>query len=389
MPCGTPSYSTAEYRSPGSGCSPGSREPAGCATQGRRGSLARLAHFADRFLTMRAVALVPACALLIMSAISPARADDAADVQLADRYQQAAERGDATAQMYLGAIHSAGVGRPQSDREAFTWFSRAADGGNAQAQLILSGIYAIGRGVPQSNADAYKWALIAATGNNTAEDKNGAQQLLTQLAKRMSDQEVSAAKKQADTWKPNARPIRQVAPRENAPPPPPPPPAPPNRTQAASEPAKSPPDRVAGLYGIAQQFAKSGNYSEAIRNFDEVLRLSPGDPEALNNRCWARAIVGELDNALKDCNQALQLRPRYGDAFDSRGFVNLRIGRNTNAIDDYDAALSIDPKRASSLYGRGIAKTRRGDAEAGRSDIAAAKAIQASIADEFASYGIR
>jgi TPR repeat protein len=389
MPGGTPSNSAAEYRSPRPGCSRGRRELAGRATRDPRGPLARLARFAEQLLMIRAVALVPVGAILLMSAISPSHADDAADVQLADRYQQAAEKGDATAQMYLGAIHSAGVGRPQSDKEAFAWFSRAADGGNSQAQLILSGIYAIGRGVTQSNPDAYKWALIAATGNNTAEDKNGAHQLMTQLAKRMSDQEIAAAKKQADAWKPNARPIRQVAPRDNAPPTPPPPAPPPNRTQAASEPAKAVPDRVAGLYGMAQQFAKSGNYSEAIRNFDEVLRLSPGDPEALNNRCWARAIVGELDNALKDCNQALQLRPRYGDAFDSRGFVNLRIGRNTNAIDDYDAALSIDPRRASSLYGRGIAKTRRGDADAGKNDIATAKSIQANIADEFAGYGIR
>ena len=102
-----------------------------------------------------------------------------------------------------------------------------------------------------------------------------------------------------------------------------------------------------------------------------MIRLSPGDPEALNNRCWARAIVGDLDNALKDCHQALQLRPRYGDAFDSRGFVNLKIGRTTNAIDDYNAALSIDPRRASSLYGRGIAK--RAGAMPRKNDIAAAK----------------
>jgi tetratricopeptide (TPR) repeat protein len=336
-----------------------------------------LVQFAEQFLMMRAVVL--SGAILVMSAFSPSRADDTADVQLADRYQQAAEKGDATAQMYMGAIHSAGVGRPQSDRDAFVWFSRAAEGGNPQAQLILSGVYAIGRGVPKSNAEAYKWALIAAAGNNTAEDKSGAQQLLTQLAKQMSDEEISSARKQADAWKPNSRPARVVPARDNTPPPPP------NRTP---EPAKTAPDRAGSLYGLAQQFAKSGNYSEAIKNFDEVIRLSPGDPEALNNRCWARAIVGDLDNALKDCNQALQLRPRYGDAFDSRGFVNLKIGRTTNAIDDYNAALSIDPRRASSLYGRGIAKTRRGDAE-GKNDIAAAKAIQASIADEFAGYGIR
>jgi TPR repeat protein len=65
------------------------------------------------------MATVLAGAMLVMSAMAPSRAHDTADVRLADRYQQAAERGDPTAQMYIGAIHSAGVGRPQSDQEAF------------------------------------------------------------------------------------------------------------------------------------------------------------------------------------------------------------------------------------------------------------------------------
>jgi TPR repeat protein len=346
---------------------------------------AHLPGFAPRSRAMWAVATALCGALLLMSATSPSRADDAADVRLADRYQQAAEKGDATAQMYMGAIHAAGVGRPQSDSEAFQWFSRAAEGGNPQAQLILGGLYAIGRGVSKSNAEAYKWALIAAAGKNSAEDKNGAQQLLTQLAKRMSNEDIAFAKKEADAWKPSDKAVATAVPRENTRPAP----ALPNRNSDAPEPAKRAPERVTGLYGIAQQLAKSGNYGEAIRNFDELIRRDPGDPEALNNRCWTRAITGDLDNALKDCDQALRLRPRYGDAFDSRGFVNLKLGRADNAIDDYGAALSLDPRRASSLYGRGIAKTRRGDTDAGKRDIAAAKAIQATIADEFAGYGIR
>jgi tetratricopeptide (TPR) repeat protein len=353
--------------------------------QGSHDRLARLPRFAAAFRPMRTVATALCGAILLIFATSPSRADDAADVRLADRYQQAAEKGDATAQMYMGAIHAAGVGRPQSDSEAFQWFSRAAEGGSPQAQLILGGLYAIGRGVSKSNVEAYKWALIAAAGKNSPEDKNGAQQLLTQLAKRMSNEDIASAKKQADAWKPSDKAVATAAPRENSRP------APelPNRNSNASAPATRAPERVTSLYGIAQQLAKSGNYGEAIRNFDELIRRDPGDPEALNNRCWALAITGDLDNALKDCDQALRLRPRYGDAFDSRGFVNLKLGRADNAIDDYGAALSLDPKRASSLYGRGIAKTRKGDAEAGKRDIVAAKAIQATIADEFARYGIR
>jgi tetratricopeptide (TPR) repeat protein len=334
------------------------------------------------------LAIAQSVVLLIVATILPARADDTADVQMADRYQQAAERGDPAAQMYMGAILSAGIGRPQSDRDAFVWFSRAADAGNSQAQLILSGLYAIGRGVRKSNVDAYKWALIASSGGNSAEDRNGAQQLVAQLARRMSDSDVANAKSQADRWKPGTSPQRLASARENAAPPPPPPSAD-RKSVAPAEARAITPDRAVDLYNTAQQLTRAGNFAEAIKNLDDVIRFNPADPEALNNRCWARAIVGDLNNALRDCNQALAIRPRFADALDSRGFVNLKLGRADNAVEDYDAALSVDPKRASSLYGRGIARTRRGDAAAGNNDIGAAKSLQAGIADEFSRYGIR
>jgi tetratricopeptide (TPR) repeat protein len=325
-------------------------------------------------------ALALSGALLTVAAMSLAKADDVTDVQMADRYQRAAERGDPTAQMYFGAILSAGIGRPQSDREAFVWFSRAADAGNPQAQLILSGLYAIGRGVQKNNVDAYKWALIAASGRNSTEDRNGAQQLMAQLAKRMSDSDVAAAKSQADRWKPDTSPLREASARNSAPPPLP-------ERKVAPPAIRS--GRIGDLYATAQQLAKSGHFEEAIRNLDDVIRFNPADPEALNNRCWTRAMVGDLTNALQDCDQAIAIRPQYADALDSRGFVYLKLGRADNAIEDYDAVLSVEPRRASSLYGRGIARTRKGDTAAGGNDISRAKSLQAGIAEEFSRYGIR
>jgi TPR repeat protein len=333
---------------------------------------------------MWVLALAMPLALKIAVAAAPARADDTTDVQMADRYQRAAERGDPTAQMYMGAILSAGIGRPQSDRDAFLWFSRAADAGNPQAQLILSGLHAIGRGTSKSNVDAYKWALIAASGRNSSEDRNGAQQLMAQLAKRMSDAEVATAKSQADRWKPDTSPQRLASTRDSAAPP-----APDRKPAAPADARAMTPDRAIDLYNLAQQQTRSGDFAEAIKNLDDVIRFNPADTEALNNRCWARAIVGDLNNALRDCNQALAIRPRFADALDSRGFVNLKLGRADNAVEDYDAALSLDPRRASSLYGRGIARTRRGDTAAGNNDVGTAKSLQAGIAEEFSRYGIR
>jgi tetratricopeptide (TPR) repeat protein len=146
---------------------------------------------------------------------------------------------------------------------------------------------------------------------------------------------------------------------------------------------------AAAYYKRGQLYAQHGDFHRAIKDFDQTIRLNPKDAEALNNRCWARAVVGELQPALKDCNDALQIRPRYFDALDSRGFINLKLGQPSRALADYDLALQINSKHASALYGRGIAKLRVGNTAAGNNDIAAAKAIQPDIAEEFAGYGVR
>jgi uncharacterized protein involved in outer membrane biogenesis/Flp pilus assembly protein TadD len=149
------------------------------------------------------------------------------------------------------------------------------------------------------------------------------------------------------------------------------------------------PSNYAALAERGQRFAIHDNYGSAIKDFDEVIRLQPQEPEGYNNRCWVRAIIGDLQSALNDCNMALLLRPRYADAFDSRGMINLKSGQLGKAIADYDAALRIDPRRPSSLYGRGIAKIRNGNPAGANLDIDKAKSMQPNIAEEFAGYGIR
>jgi hypothetical protein len=168
------------------------------------------------------------------------------------------------------------------------------------------------------------------------------------------------------------------------------------RTQLPADPAIAELDRVisanpsdvAAIDRRGRLLAFHGHYGSAVKDFDDVIRLRP-DAEAFNNRCWVRAIIGDLQPALNDCNAALQLHPSYADAFDSRAMVNLKSGQPGKAVADYDAALRIDPKRANSLYGRGLAKIKIDNVAGGNLDIARAKSIQANIAEEFASYGVR
>jgi tetratricopeptide (TPR) repeat protein len=128
-------------------------------------------------------------------------------------------------------------------------------------------------------------------------------------------------------------------------------------------------------------------YDHAIDDYNQAIKLKPDFAAAFDNRCWARAVVGILKPALADCNQALRLMPNNPATLDSRGFVFLKMTNFDAAVSDYDAALRSDPKLAFALYGRGLARLRNDD-PSGEADVAAAKAIQADIAEEYARYGM-
>src|SRR6266699_3811346 len=138
--------------------------------------------------------------------------------------------------------------------------------------------------------------------------------------------------------------------------------------------------------GVA--YDKNGEYDRAIHDYNQAIKLKTDFAPAFDNRCWARAVVGILKQALADCNQALRLMPNNAATLDSRAFIFLKMTHFDAAVSDYDAALRIDPKLAFALYGRGLARVKNGD-PSGEADIAAAKALQADIAEEYARYGMQ
>ena len=106
------------------------------------------------------------------SAIAGPR-EDGLDAWLHDDYVTAlrllrpfADRGDATAQYFLGVMYSDGQGVPQDYAEAVRWYRKAADQGDKDAQFDLGLMYSNGRGVPQDYAEAVKWYRKAADQGN-------------------------------------------------------------------------------------------------------------------------------------------------------------------------------------------------------------------------------
>lgn len=143
---------------------------------------------------------------------------------------------------------------------------------------------------------------------------------------------------------------------------------------------------------IAQMYWQADALDRSIAQSTLWIANHPADArraQALNARCWARALSGkELGLALDDCNAALRLNPRTASFLDSRGLVRLRMGDHATAIADYDAALAINPGIGWSLYGRSAAERAEGKADAAKADRDAALAINPELPALARRYGI-
>jgi len=125
-------------------------------------------------------------------------------------------------------------------------------------------------------------------------------------------------------------------------------------------------------FQMAHAYERADRLATAIAQLTRWIDSHADDarlPEALNARCWCRALEGsDLALAVKDCNAALT--------------------RADKSIADYNASLKINAQNAWSLYGRGVDKLRQQKTSDAEVDIARATAVWPQVAEEFKRRGI-
>ena len=100
---------------------------------------------------------------------------------------------------------------------------------------------------------------------------------------------------------------------------------------------------------------ESGNYSAAIKYFDEYLKKNPNSKAAYYNRGFAYQNLHKYDKAISDYTKAINLNPDYAKAYNERGFCYGNLQKYNKAITDFTTAISIDPNDANAYYNRGVA----------------------------------
>ena len=94
---------------------------------------------------------------------------------------------------------------------------------------------------------------------------------------------------------------------------------------------------------MASSSVRKGQIDEAIRQYQEAIRLKPDYAEAHNNLGVALGGKGQMDEAIRQFQEAIRLKPDYAEAHYNLGLALGRKGQTDEAIRHFEAALKARP----------------------------------------------
>jgi tetratricopeptide (TPR) repeat protein len=126
---------------------------------------------------------------------------------------------------------------------------------------------------------------------------------------------------------------------------------------------ESEPDNAEIRNELAFAYGQLGRTEEAIREWQQVVRLLPGFAEAHQNLGVLLQSEARLDDAEAHYRRAIEIRPEYALAHLHLGSVLLARGNHEEAIAHLERAVAIDPADPQAHYALGSALGREGRLE--------------------------
>ena len=104
------------------------------------------------------------------------------------------------------------------------------------------------------------------------------------------------------------------------------------------------------------QESKQGNFDLATQSCTRALesgQLSGADRAiTFSNRGNAYLVKKDYTRAIQDYDQAIRVQPKYAEAFNNRGYAYYRNKEYSRAIQDFDQAIRLKPDYVKALNNR-------------------------------------
>jgi Flp pilus assembly protein TadD len=120
------------------------------------------------------------------------------------------------------------------------------------------------------------------------------------------------------------------------------------------------PDYADAHNNLGAALDKKGQSDEAIRQYQEAIRLKPACAETHNNLGIALLRKGQIDEGISQYQEAIRLKPDYADAHNNLGIALVSKGRIDEALGHYQEALRLNPDYAEAHNNLGNALGEKG-----------------------------
>lgn len=100
-------------------------------------------------------------------------------------------------------------------------------------------------------------------------------------------------------------------------------------------------NNIHALNNFGYQRMKSGEYKEAIANFDRAIEINKSYAFPYNNRGFAYLKLGELDKAIQDINYSIKLNPDNSYAYKNRALYYLEVNQKKVALENLNKAKAL------------------------------------------------
>jgi Flp pilus assembly protein TadD len=113
--------------------------------------------------------------------------------------------------------------------------------------------------------------------------------------------------------------------------------------------SKPSPTSALDFYNIGYAASQSGNYSEAITNFQKAISLKSDYAEAYNMLGFSTRKMGDVAKAFTYYETALKLKPNFPEAREYYGEAYLQQGNLAKAVQQYIILQKAGNKNAAEL----------------------------------------
>lgn len=114
-------------------------------------------------------------------------------------------------------------------------------------------------------------------------------------------------------------------------------------------------DAARAYNDLGMAYSAKGDYDQAIRSFDQAIKLRPDYSEAFYDRALAFDYKDAYPQAIADYSKAIELYPEDSTAYYNRGSDRMLVGQYEEAIYDFDQAAQIDADYTElSAWNKGI-----------------------------------